>query len=331
MRAVLQAISDELQRLRAEGESVVAVSEETLAGLRDLIARQRAPETAPSRASERTRAPAPEISPARIAREEPGEWTPPRMPASGPSTSPARPSGPGTASTPEANVFKLPPPPTVTLPSGDAEAQLAALAALLRVDPVARHYLRADQRAAIGVGRPKAQVLFIGDELTAGQDGGDGGAAPFVGAAAEALGKMIRAMGLEAGAVYVANLVPWRVPTDPSLSAGGAEKRAVSAAELGYALPYVRAAVEAIQPSLVVGLGLAAAQALLTARVTKLPDVRGRWHEMDGRPFIVTYHPAYVIQNGTNKSKRAVWEDLLQVMERAKLPISEKQQRYFLT
>ena len=37
MRAVLQAISEELARLKAEGEQVVPVSEEALAGLRALV------------------------------------------------------------------------------------------------------------------------------------------------------------------------------------------------------------------------------------------------------------------------------------------------------
>jgi DNA polymerase len=36
------------------------------------------------------------------------------------------------------------------------------------------------------------------------------------------------------------------------------------------------------------------------------------------------------LRNGSNKSKRMVWEDLLQVMEKAGLPISEKQRGYFL-
>jgi len=43
----------------------------------------------------------------------------------------------------------------------------------------------------------------------------------------------------------------------------------------------------------------------------------------------VTYHPSYILRNQSNRSKRMIWEDLLKVMEKTALPISEKQQTYF--
>jgi DNA polymerase len=46
---------------------------------------------------------------------------------------------------------------------------------------------------------------------------------------------------------------------------------------------------------------------------------------------MVTYHPSYILRNPTNRSKRLIWEDLLKVMERAGLPVSEKQRNFFLT
>ena len=45
---------------------------------------------------------------------------------------------------------------------------------------------------------------------------------------------------------------------------------------------------------------------------------------------MVTYHPSYILRNNSNRSKRGIWEDLLQVMARSGLPISEKQRNYFL-
>jgi DNA polymerase len=45
---------------------------------------------------------------------------------------------------------------------------------------------------------------------------------------------------------------------------------------------------------------------------------------------MVTYHPSYILRNPTNRTKRLIWEDLLKVMERAKLPISDKQRGFFL-
>ena len=43
-----------------------------------------------------------------------------------------------------------------------------------------------------------------------------------------------------------------------------------------------------------------------------------------------TYHPAYLLRNQALSEKRRVWEDMLQVMEKLALPISEKQRDYFL-
>jgi DNA polymerase len=45
---------------------------------------------------------------------------------------------------------------------------------------------------------------------------------------------------------------------------------------------------------------------------------------------MITYHPSYILRSSTNRSKRLIWEDLLKVMERAGLPISERQKAYFL-
>ena len=43
-----------------------------------------------------------------------------------------------------------------------------------------------------------------------------------------------------------------------------------------------------------------------------------------------TYHPAYLLRNQALSEKRRVWEDMLAVMEKLEMPISEKQRGYFL-
>ena len=58
--------------------------------------------------------------------------------------------------------------------------------------------------------------------------------------------------------------------------------------------------------------------------------LRGRWHEFQGIPLMATYHPAYLLRNQSLTEKRKVWEDMLKVMERTNLPISEKQRGFFL-
>jgi uracil-DNA glycosylase len=89
--------------------------------------------------------------------------------------------------------------------------------------------------------------------------------------------------------------------------------------------------VEIVRPRCIVALGGTAAEGLLglTGAVTAM---RGRWHDFGGIPVRVTYHPAYLLHSSSgNRDKRYVWEDMLEVMEKLSLPLSEKQRSFFLT
>mgnify|MGYP002174735178 FL=1 len=43
-----------------------------------------------------------------------------------------------------------------------------------------------------------------------------------------------------------------------------------------------------------------------------------------------TFHPAYLLHQQSLASKRKLWEDMLAVMEKLNLSISEKQRGFFL-
>jgi DNA polymerase len=43
-----------------------------------------------------------------------------------------------------------------------------------------------------------------------------------------------------------------------------------------------------------------------------------------------TFHPSYLLRNQALSVKRQVWEDMLAVMERVGMPVSEKQRGFFL-
>ena len=43
-----------------------------------------------------------------------------------------------------------------------------------------------------------------------------------------------------------------------------------------------------------------------------------------------TFHPAYLLRNQALTEKRKIWEDMLAVMEKMALPVSEKQRGCFL-
>jgi DNA polymerase len=115
-----------------------------------------------------------------------------------------------------------------------------------------------------------------------------------------------------------------------SIPASAARAR-TTGEEMRYCLPYLRAQIEVVNPELLVALGSTAAQGLLGFGSFKaLGDVRGKWHEFADKPLMVTYHPSYILRNQSNRSKRMIWEDLLKVMERATLPITDKQRGFFL-
>ncbi len=314
MRAVLQAISEELARLKADGEQVVPVTEEALAGLRALVA-------ARVGGGAGTEAVTPSPSPRSAAT--------PVVVAAGM----VRPSAPsGSLPVPPVRVVPaaaptLPPPPVVVLPGGDKATRAAALRALALAHPVNQARMQAGRKLVLGAGSLDARLFFVGDAPGVDEEAtGE----PFVGAAGQLLTRMIGAMGLKRDDVHVANLLCWRPMAGDGSATEDAGNRPPTAEEIAFCLPFLRALIEIVRPEMVVALGGVAAQGLLGKDFTTLPAARGRWHDWGGTPLMVTYHPNYLLRNGSNKSKRMVWEDLMQVMERAALPISEKQRAYFL-
>jgi DNA polymerase len=90
--------------------------------------------------------------------------------------------------------------------------------------------------------------------------------------------------------------------------------------------------ISIIQPRVIVALGGVACKGLgIGEGVMRL---RGRFYEVQGIPAMVTYHPSYILREeklagGGIRAKRECWEDMLKVMEKAGLPISEKQRGFF--
>lgn len=307
MRAVLQAISEELLRLRAEGETSVPVSEETMVALRKMV-RSRA-EAAPASAA----VAAPETRREPAATTAAPVYVAPKI-------------FPPVATAPVAKA--LPPLPVVTLPGGDKAARWNALREAATTDPVCLANVRPGKKAVLGVGSLDARIFFVGEAPGAEEEiAGE----PFVGPAGQLLTKMIVAMGLAREQVYIGNIMCWRPQLPTPEGAEQIGNRPPSAEEMAYCLPYLRASIDIVQPELIVALGGTAAQGLLGAKFTTLGAARSQWHEFAGKPMMVTYHPSYLLRSASNKSKRAVWEDLLQVMQRAGLPISDRQRGFFLS
>ena len=173
-----------------------------------------------------------------------------------------------------------------------------------------------------GVGNIEASVMFVGEAPGADEDAqGE----PFVGKAGQLLTKIIQTMGFTRDTVYIANILKCR-PDTPGQSAGN---RKPTPEEVAACIHFLHEQIDLIRPQVLVALGATAVEGLLgkTLGITKL---RGTWKTYRGIPLMPTYHPAYLLRNQAMSEKRRVWEDMLAVMEKLGMPISEKQRNYFL-
>ncbi len=295
---LLDATILHLEDLKARGVRHVAVSPETLAALAQPIAGRDAP----------------------LGRPEKGS------PLSPKSDEPAARPYPATPVAEQASLLAL---PGETVPSQgpplDPQAKAAAFAAL-RERALAcvkcPHLASSRKNVVFGVGSIDAQLMFVGEAPGADED--EQGE-PFVGKAGQLLTKIIQATGLQRADVYIGNILKCR-PDTPGQSAGN---RKPTTDEMATCIPYLHEQIDLIRPKVLVALGATAVEGLLgkTLGITKL---RGTWKTYRGIPLMPTYHPAYLLRNQAMSEKRKVWEDMLAVMEKLEMPISQKQRNYFL-
>jgi DNA polymerase len=172
-----------------------------------------------------------------------------------------------------------------------------------------------------GVGSIDAQLMFVGEAPGADEDAqGE----PFVGAAGQLLTKIIQATGLTRADVYIANILKCR-PDTPGETSGN---RKPTPAEMQTCIPYLHEQIDLIRPKVIVALGATAVEGLLGK--TGITKLRGNWQTYRDTPLMPTFHPSYLLRNQSLSEKRKVWEDMLAVMEKLGMPISEKQRNFFL-
>lgn len=156
---------------------------------------------------------------------------------------------------------------------------------------------KARKQAVFGVGAEQGPWLFVGEGPGADED--EQGE-PFVGQAGKLLDGMLAAVGLARGRdVYIANVVKCRPPGN----------RTPALEEAAACAPFLDRQIDLIAPKIIVALGKTAATRLLGAQPGSLGAMRGKVHRYRGTPFVVTYHPAYLLRTLVDKTK--AWEDLL--------------------
>lgn len=155
-------------------------------------------------------------------------------------------------------------------------------------------------RTVFGVGHRQAQVMVIG-EAPGEQEDRQG--EPFVGPAGQLLDAMLRSIGLsrEDGPperqVFIANTLKCRPPGN----------RNPQPDELAACEPFLQRQIALVQPRVILAMGRFAVQALLRSS-EPVGKLRGRVHQYEGVPLVVTYHPAYLLRNLPDKAR--AWDDL---------------------
>ena len=151
-----------------------------------------------------------------------------------------------------------------------------------------------------GSGNPDAKLMFVGEAPGFEEDQQ---ALPFVGAAGQLLTKIIEAMKLKRGDVYIANCLKCRPP----------QNRNPLPTEIATCSPILRKQIEIIQPRVICALGKFAAQTLLGSE-QPISRLRGRFFDRpDGIKMIATFHPAYLLRNPADK--KLVWEDMKKILK----------------
>ena len=145
-----------------------------------------------------------------------------------------------------------------------------------------------------GVGNTDADWMIIGEAPGAEEDRqGE----PFVGRAGKLLDQMLLAIGQSRESVFIANILKCRPPNnrDPKPDEAAACRE------------YLEQQIALIRPKIILAVGRIAAQNLLGTD-DPVGRMRGRPHDLDGIPLVVTYHPAYLLRSPSQKRKS--WSDL---------------------
>ena len=161
------------------------------------------------------------------------------------------------------------------------------------------------QTIVFGVGRPDADLMFVGEGP--GRDE-DRQGEPFVGRAGKLLTEMIeKCFHRRRADVYIANIVKCRPPGN----------RDPQADEVATCLPFLKRQIASVRPRVICLLGSVAVKALFPG-VRGIGAARGTVREFAGIPVVPTFHPAYLLRaegDRLQQLKRQVLDDARAALE----------------
>jgi len=158
-----------------------------------------------------------------------------------------------------------------------------------------------------GTGSVGAPLMLIGDAPDTEEDRAG---APFVAQTGTLLDKMLQAIGLSRGDVYLSSPVFWRPAGNRSPTDG----------EMAICRPFLEKQISLVGPKLLLLAGGQAVNSLITSVGPKqgITRSRGTWFDIQvgetSLPALATFHPAYLLK--TPSAKRQAWQDLLALQRR---------------
>ena len=151
-----------------------------------------------------------------------------------------------------------------------------------------------------GVGNPNADIVFVGEAPGEKEDLiGE----PFVGRAGKLLDKILAAINLSRGDIYICNVIKCRPP----------QNRDPLPKEVDLCEPYLKTQLSLINPKLIVALGRIAACTILRTK-EPLKNLRNKIFKYEGIDLVVTYHPAALLRNPN--FKKPAWEDFQMIRDK---------------
>ena len=147
-------------------------------------------------------------------------------------------------------------------------------------------------------GNPDSKIMIIGEGPGANEDKAG---LPFVGLAGQLLDKMLKAINLDRGNVYISNVVNYRPPSN----------RKPTDEEIERYLPFLIKHIEIINPKILLLLGSTALNAIIGDKDV-ISKVRGKWFDKKigicKTNVIASFHPAFLMRQP--EQKKLAWIDL---------------------
>jgi probable DNA metabolism protein len=199
-------------------------------------------------------------------------------------------------------------PATTPEDRADGLAAARSRAAACRDCPIGAHATQ----TVWGEGPPGARLMLVGEQPG---DHEDLAGRPFVGPAGALLDEAFAALGWARAKTYVTNAVKHF-----KYAPRGRRRMHQTPArhEADACAHWLEAEIAAVQPQAIVALGATAARQLL-GRAVPVLAARGSWlHRADGRPVLVTLHPAAILRGEPAERDAAVarWIDDLRHADR---------------